>query len=145
MPLAFLLVLIHSALLSYGYYRHRKKGLNKIELSKESILAVTHYATIIMVTVLTTPIFLTSLLAFYCHTSNPYHPGRQCYNTYHLFIILLSLFNLVWILIVNLYFFMLYFTKNPFRYKNFLSVSSPLWNLLKLALKVVPPGYLIFD
>jgi hypothetical protein len=29
-PLAFLLVLTHAALLAYSYYRHRKKGLNKI-------------------------------------------------------------------------------------------------------------------
>ena len=144
-PLSFSMVVAHAGLLLYSYYRHRQKGRNKIKTRKESILVVTHYVTVIMVTVLTTPIFLSSLLAFYCHQANPYHPGRQCYNTYHLLIILLSFFNLIWMAAINLYFFLFYFTKNPFSYQNFLSVSSSLWNLLKFTLKVVPPGYLIFD
>ena len=144
-PLSFIFVVTHAGLLLYTYYRHRQKGVHKIESRKESILVVTHYVTIIMVTVLTTPIFLSSLLAFYCHKANPYHHDRQCYNTYHLFIILLSFFNIIWMAAINIYFFLFYFTKNPFSYKNFLSVSSSLWNLLKFTLKVVPAGYLIFD
>lgn len=108
-------------------------------------MLVTHYFTVFMATVLTIPIFLPSLLVFYCHSESPYHRGRDCYSTYHLFLIIISLINILWLCTINIYYFLFYFTKNPFNYKNFLALSSSLWNMLKFAVKVVPAGYLIFD
>lgn len=57
----------------------------------------------------------------------------------------MSVINILWIVIINIYYFLFYYTRNPFKYTNFLSVSSSLWNLLKFTIKVVAVSYLIFD
>jgi uncharacterized protein YebE (UPF0316 family) len=57
----------------------------------------------------------------------------------------MALVNVVWILTINVYYFLFYYTRNPFAYKNFLGLSSSLYNMLKFVLKVVGPSYLIFD
>jgi len=57
----------------------------------------------------------------------------------------MALVNVVWILTINVYYFLFYYTRNPFAYKNFLALSSSLYNMLKFVFKVVGPSYLIFD
>lgn len=86
-----------------------------------------------------------SLLAFYCTNNNPYHPGRTCYDTFHLMLIFMGFLNIAWLLIINVYYFMIYYTKNPFVKDNFLVIASPLWKLVKFVVKIVPTGYLIYD
>ena len=109
------------------------------------MMVLVHYFNVISCTIYTIPNALSSLLIFYCHPSSPYHPNRDCYDTYHLFLIFMGLINLLWILIINIYYFMLYYVDNPFKFKNVLSLSSSLWNFLKFAIKIAPIGYLIFD
>ena len=86
-----------------------------------------------------------SLLAFYCTNNNPYHPARTCYDTFHLMLIFMGFLNIAWLLIINVYYFMIYYTKNPFVKDNFLVIASPLWKLVKFVVKIVPAGYLIYD
>jgi hypothetical protein len=50
-----------------------------------------------------------------------------------------------WTFIINIYFSFFYYTRNPFYAHSFQALSSSLWNLIKFAIKVAPPIYLVSD
>lgn len=95
-------------------------------------------------TFLTVPIFQTSLTAIYCLPDTPFMLYETCYSGVSLFIMALGTINMAWLLILNLYYTIYYYSRNPFL-ANFLTCSSNIWNFGKLSIKIVPMIYLVYD
>jgi hypothetical protein len=95
-------------------------------------------------TVLTIPIFQTSITAIYCTSINPFTNIQQCYQGSHIIIMILAIFNMAWLLTTNIYYTLYYFIRNPFS-ANFLTCSSNWWSLGKFAIKITPMIYIMYD
>jgi hypothetical protein len=65
-------------------------------------------------TVLTIPIFQTSVTSFYCSAGNPLTNKQDCYVGGHVLMVMVGVMNCVWLFVVNVYYAMYYFNRNPF-------------------------------
>ena len=69
---------------------------------------------VLYTTVLTIPMFQTSVTAFYCAQSNPFTSRQECYVGSHVLIAILGLLNMLCLMLVNVFYAMYYYSRNPF-------------------------------
>jgi len=147
-PIGLVLVLIHFSTFVIAYLRHRKVcetlDLSNQTYKKSKLLIFVHWMAILMCTVLTIPIAFPSVVSIYCSNGDLYNRGHQCYKTFHMFLLLSSLVNLVWLVFIHLVFCLFYFNRNPF-WSDIFSMSIPLWNIVKFLVKLIPSGYSYLD
>jgi hypothetical protein len=67
-PLSFVIVLSNIGLFLYSFHNHKTKDQNKDvkEIKKSTLMVIAHYFNIIVCTILTIPLFLPSILTFFC-------------------------------------------------------------------------------
>lgn len=95
-------------------------------------------------TFLTIPVFQTSVTAIYCTDTNPFTAIQGCYSGSQIIIMVMGIFNVLWLLLINVYYSFYYYSRNPFS-NNFLTCSSNWWNLGKFIIKITPMIYFMYD
>lgn len=76
-----------------------------------------------------------------CEINNPYSHNIECYQNYHIVLLIFSIINIAWILICTIFIFVLYTNKNPF-YTDYYSTSTNNWVFIKFILKIAPIIYI---
>ena len=99
---------------------------------------------IFICTILTIPIAFPSVNSIYCSETDLYNTGHSCYKTFHMFLVLSSIWNLLWLIFIHIIFSMFYFNRNPFS-RDIFSMSSPQWNFVKFLVKIIPTAYTLLD
>lgn len=110
--------IVHVVQMVIGYraYQERTEKINKFisdrNFHKNKVEYFINLFTIGYTTVLTIPIFQTSITAFFCSNSNPFTNRQQCYISTHIIIAVLGIFNVLWLTLVNFFYAMYYFNPN---------------------------------
>jgi hypothetical protein len=99
---------------------------------------------VLYTTILTIPIFQTSLTAFYCSVDNPFTSQQDCYIGSHIIIVIMGIINCLWLLLVNAFYAMYYYSRNPFS-ENFMTCSSNWHSLGRFLIKIVPMIFIMYD
>lgn len=149
-PIFTIITVIHITIIVLGFRAYQ----TKIEKKNKSIEdrnfhknRLEYFINLFMIcfnTIFTIPVCQTAVTSIYCLDSAPFTARQSCYSTTQLFILFLSLINLVWLLMSNLFFALYYYSRNPFS-TNFLTCSSHWWNLGKFGIKLVPIFYFAYD
>lgn len=149
-PIFFCLSCLHFVFLFVGYraFQERTEKINK-EVADKNFHKnkVEFYANLLMVlytTILTIPIFQTSVTAFYCSADNPFTSQQNCYVGSHIIIVIMGILNCMWLLVVNAYYTMYYYSRNPFS-SSFMTCSSNWHNLGKFLIKITPMIFMMYD
>ena len=150
MPFFFCLNIVFIVLLVVGFkafeertLRLRKEVANR-NFHKNKVEFFINLMMVLYSTVLTIPMFQTSLTAFYCSSDNPFTSIQNCYIDAHILIAILGVLNFVWLVVVSAYYMMYYYSRNPFS-DNFMTCSNNWHSLGKLVIKIAPMIYMMYD
>ena len=88
--------------------------------------------------------FQSSINAFYCSSTNPFSLKENCYAGVNLIYSFLGLSNLVWIIVMNFFYSLNYYNRNPFS-ESVLTCSSNWWSLGSFIMKVGPTLFFVYD
>jgi hypothetical protein len=149
-PFFTVLIIIHITLIAVGFHTYHKK-MEKLSKSVDDRdfrkSKLEYFINLLMVsfsTFLTIPICQTSVLSIYCQREAPFTKIQNCYSSTQICIAILAVINIIWLIVINLYFSLYYYNRNPFS-TNFLTCSSNWWSLGKFAIKIIPIFYLSYD
>jgi hypothetical protein len=149
-PLFTFIIIIHIVLIAVGFHTYHKK-IEKMNKSVEDRdfrkNKLEYFINLLMIsfsTFLTIPICQTSVSSIYCQDTAPLTMAQDCYSSTHICIAILGMFNIIWLLAINLYFSLYYYNRNPFS-ANFLTCSSNWWSLGKFVIKIAPMLYFSYD
>ena len=149
-PLFFVLNVVHVILMVIGYraYQERTENISRSisdrNFHKNKVESFINLLTVGYTTVLTIPVFQTSITAFYCDSSNPFTMSQDCYVGSQIFIVVLGILNCCWLFLINFFYAMYYFNRNPFS-ECFMTCSSNWFNMGKFIIKIAPMIYMMYD
>lgn len=100
---------------------------------------------VLLNSILTVPIFNVSIITLYCDAEGDYYPSDYtCYDLNHIILCVLAVICMIVVITGTLFNWLLFYDRDPTS-RSFLGVSSSLYKLGKVLLKIIPPVYFVID